>query len=331
MKIGEFFMFGYKPGDFESLKQFAKEHGLGGVILFERNLDSLEKTADEIKQMQEAAGNGLIVSIDQEGGPVNRAKQDFPLFPSPRYYGERNDIEGIRVMARTTSKHLRAIGINTNLVPVCDVLTNPDNILMQKRTYGDNPELVSECISALIDEYHKNGIICTAKHFPGLGSAEIDPHVDISMTEIDYREFEDIHWKPYEKAISQGLDFVMTTHLLAKSLDPDNMVTFSKKVISAFLRDRLGFEGVIITDDLNMGAVKGNVPPEDCALNALLAGHDMAMMCHDKKDQENAFKSVLDSYNDGRIDRDEFAAKLKRIKTLKDKLLNHAAFKKASV
>lgn len=324
-------MFGYKPGDFESLRDFAEEHGLGGVILFERNLNSHYSMSGEIKRLNQAAGGRLIVSIDQEGGPVNRAKQEFPLFPSPRYYGDRKDFDGVRTMARTTAKHLRALGINTNLVPVCDVLTNPDNVLMKKRSFGTTPEIVSECVLSLIDQYHKGGMLCCAKHFPGLGSARIDPHEDISLTEITYQEFEHIHWKPFEMAIGADVDLFMTTHITAKSLDPENIATFSKEVVSNILRSKLGFEGVIITDDLDMGAVSKNFPPEECAPAALKAGHDMILICHNKKDQETAFNSVLESYNNGQIDRDEIAARIKRVKKLKEKLTNHAPYKKASV
>jgi beta-N-acetylhexosaminidase len=331
MKIGELFMFGYMPGDFDFLRDFAQEHGLGGVILFERNLGSLDRISGEVERLKQAAGNQLIVSVDQEGGPVNRAKQDFPLFPSPRYYGDRADFDGIRTMARTTAKHLRALGINTNLVPVCDVLTNPDNILMRKRSFGENPEIVSKCILTLINEYHKGGVLCCAKHFPGLGSADIDPHKDISLTDIDHQEFEKTHWQPFKKAIAADVGMLMTTHIMANSLDPENMVTFSKEVVTNMLRGELGFKGVIITDDLNMGAISRNFSPEECGLESLRAGHDMILICHNKKDQETAFNSVLESYNNGRIDKDEIAAKVKRVKRLKEKLNKHAGFKKASV
>jgi beta-N-acetylhexosaminidase len=320
VRIGELFLFGYEPDNFRFLEVFARQNGLGGVIVFNRNCGSYNRLNDELQALTQAAGGKLLISVDQEGGEVVRLKENFPVFPSASFYSRNKDTESLRLSARTTSKYLRQLNINTNLVPVCDVLTNPDNILMRQRSFGADPGIVTEMMAILIDEYKRNGIVTCAKHFPGLGSSEIDPHMSVAVSHDNLSDFENIHWPPFQHAIKNGVDMIMTTHLLTKSLDCDNIATFSKIVVDDILRNKLGFNGVVVTDDLNMGAVAGDYSAGELALLALNAGHDLIMFCHHKNDQESAFKKVLDTYNSGKLDGDEIARKISRIQALKDKL-----------
>lgn len=320
MKIGELFLFGYEPERAGYLLDFARQNGLGGIILFQRNFDSLEALAEQIEAFKQAAGSNLIVCVDQEGGDVVRTESHTPVFPSPRYYGRANDTEGLIISARVTAGYLRRIGLNLNLTPVCDVLTNPCNELMLKRCFGENSAKVCKFVRLLIEEYHQNNIGCCAKHFPGLGSSEIDPHQKLAITENTRDDFEHIDWVPFKTAVESKVEMVMTTHLLARSLDPQYMATFSRIIVNDILRSQLGFEGVVVTDDLGMGAVAAEYSPGDRAANALQAGHDLIMFCHERKDQESAFKTVLDLYNKGELDRDEIAMKISRIRKLKEKL-----------
>jgi beta-N-acetylhexosaminidase len=320
VKIGELFLFGYGPDSAGFLLDFARQHGLGGIILFQHNFDAIESLAKQLEAFKQAAGSNLIVCVDQEGGEVVRTETHTPVFPSPRHYVRANDPEGLRISARITAGYLRQMGINLNLAPVCDVLTNPRNSLMLKRCFGEDSGTVSEYVGVLIEEYHRHKIGCCAKHFPGLGSSEIDPHKKLAITDISREDFETTDWPPFKQAVESEVEMVMTTHLLAKSLDPEYMATFSRIIATDYLRGRLGFEGVLVTDDLGMGAVTSDYSPAERAVNALRAGHDMLMFCHDRKDQDSAFKSVLDLYNNGELDRDEIAMKISRIHKLKEKL-----------
>jgi beta-N-acetylhexosaminidase len=320
VKIGELFLFGYGPDSAGFIMDFAQRNGLGGIILFQHNFDQIEILAEQIEEFKQAAGSNLIVCVDQEGGEVVRTETHTPAFPSPRHYARGNDPEGLKISASTTAKYLRQMGVNLNLTPVCDVLTNPRNSLMLKRCFGGESGIVSEYVGILIEEYHRHKIGCCAKHFPGLGSSEIDPHKKLAVTDISLEAFETTDWPPFKKAVGAEVEMIMTTHLLAKSLDPEHMATFSRIIATDYLRGKLGFEGVLVTDDLGMGAVTADYSPAESAVNALRAGHDMLMFCHDGKDQESAFKTVFDLYNNGELDRDEIAMKISRIRELKEKL-----------
>ncbi len=331
IKVGELFLLGYKPDEFDFLEKFARKFGLGGVVLFEKNFESKAILAEQIRILNEITENRLIVSVDQEGGPVNRVREAFPLFPSARYYGDRNDIPGLKAMAKTTSHHLRELGVNTNLVPVCDVLTNPRNTLMERRSFGTDAALVTKCAGELIQEYQHDGILCCAKHFPGLGSADIDPHENISTTDINAEEFTRIHWQPFARAIELKVDMIMTTHLLATELDSEHMATFSRKIVDKHLRNELGFGGVIITDDLSMGAVKNNFTAEESVCEALKAGHDMVMICHNHEDQDSALNYLLECYNKGQVEKEEMDRKISLVNKLKDKLKYNVALGKTAI
>jgi beta-N-acetylhexosaminidase len=330
IKIGELFMLGYEPGNFNFIEKWARQFGLGGVVLFEKNFESKTGLAEQLRILNEITENRLIVSVDQEGGPVNRIREEFPLFPSAKYYGDRKDLSGLKAMAKTTAHHLLALGVNTNLVPVCDVLTNRRNILMERRSFSSDADLVAQCVTELTREYQNNGIICCAKHFPGLGSADIDPHENISATVIELDEFRRVHWLPFAAAIELRIDMIMTTHLLSSELDSENMATFSRQILGGRLRDELGFKGVIVTDDLSMGAIKNNFSAEKSVYEALKAGHDMVMICHGRDDQNSALNYLQDCYNNGQLDRDEIEAKITSIGKLKDKLKYNVAIGKTA-
>ena len=320
MKLGELFLLGYKPDQVDFLSDFADQYGLGGVILFKHNFRSPENLAEEIRLLNKASGSNLIVCLDQEGGEVVRTENHIPLFPSPRYYAQRDDLEGLIISAQTTARYLRQLGVNLNLVPVCDVLTNPHSALLRRRSFGGNPNKVKAFAGAMIEEYHHRNIGCCCKHFPGLGSAEIDPHFKPAVTDISAEDFENTHWLPFKHCMELNVEMIMTTHLLARSLDPHNLATFSSKIVIDCLRNRLGFKGVVVTDDLGMGAISQDWTPADRALHSLQAGHDMLMFCHQKEEQEFAFNSLLELYNTGKIDMEEIKNKLQRIQNLKQRL-----------
>jgi len=319
VRLGELFLFGFEPDNPEFITSIARSYGLGGVIIFERNLIALDKYEQSLHALRKAAGNGLLVAVDQEGGAVNRLQAVAPIFPSPRYYGERKNPDDFRINLQTTARHLKRLQINLNLVPICDVLTNPRNMLMRTRCFGDDPELVSRLAGFQIDQYHAQGIACCAKHFPGLGSAEIDPHRAVAVSEARREQFEAVHWPPFTRAINLGVEMIMTTHLLAGDLDADCLATYSRRIVSEILRRRLRFEGIIITDDLGMGALSDEAPAER-ARRALQAGHDMLMFCHNPADQESAFKAVLALADSGQLEQSVLEGKIARVLKLKQRL-----------
>ncbi len=271
---------------------------LAGIILFSRNYESREQLRRLTQDVRIAAPTALI-AVDQEGGRVVRFDGDFPAFPSPNHFAQKNDPGGFLNAVSVTSRALRADGVNLNLVPVCDLAPETTDHVMHSRSYSAEPGEVSEVVAGQIHRLHLGGVLSCAKHFPGLASATGDPHFVVSATQQPLAAFRERDWQPFRAAIGAGTDLIMTTHLRAPALDPANIATFSEKIVSGILRSELGFAGPIISDDLQMlGALEG-INQVEAGARALRAGHDLILFAnlhHDLTDvlQEIAARAATD-------------------------------------
>lgn len=315
LPIGELFLIGFENDRIGLVEEFYRSFDLGGVIIFARNVESpslLKKLIDEIKSR--TAGD-LIVAVDQEGGEVNRLTgSEFPVFASPAHYGERQDLEGAIHAARVTSRELIKLGINMNLSPVADVLTNRENALMERRCFSGDMQEVSEFTAGVISAQSEAGVASCAKHFPGLGDVSADPHSEIAVCDRPFEFVRDSMLPPFTAAIRAGVQAVMTTHMLVPSVDPTNIATFSPRICTEILRGSLCFGGVIISDDLNMGAVKD---AKRAVSRAIAAGHDMALLCHSADDQTNCAAALWDHIQAGDIPRSDIVSRIGRVRNLK--------------
>ncbi len=252
----------------------ALTQGLGGIILFARNYrDRAQLTAltESICRDRQDA----IIAVDQEGGRVTRFAGDFPAFPAPGYFGTRSDLAGLLNTTRVTAQHLRQCGINCNLVPVCDLQPTQRGHVVYDRSYSSDPHECAEAVAAQVSILREFNLLSCAKHFPGLASATGDPHLLISRSERKLSEFRQRDFTVFASAISARCDLVMPTHLLAPDLDSDNIATFSRKLITEELRGNLHFDGLVISDDLQMlGALEGT-DPAGAAIKSLSAGCDL--------------------------------------------------------
>ncbi len=263
-----------------------QERHLGGIILFdydsalkspERNVQSPSQVAQLIASLQDAAQSPLLIGIDQEGGRVNRLKERFGFPPtvSAQYLGELNNLEQTRRYAASTAQTLSLLGININFAPVVDLNVNADCpvIGQVERSFSANPDVVTAHARCWIQEHHAWHIACALKHFPGHGSATKDTHLDF----VDVTE----NWSPdellpYRQLIDEGLcDMVMTSHIFHAGLDPKWPATLSHPVLHDLLRVELGYDGVIISDDLQMKAVSAQYSLETIIRQALHAGVDL--------------------------------------------------------
>ncbi len=263
---------------------------LGGVLLFDvdqptggvRNVVSPNQVAALTAGLQEAANGELIVGIDQEGGRVARLdeRHGFPATRSAAELGRIGDPEVTREAARQLAETLRAAGVNLNLAPVADLDLNPDNpaIGALDRSFGADPAAVVSHVEAFIGAHRDVGVETALKHFPGQGSATADTHagfVDVSET------WTRTELEPFARVIERGAArAIMTAHIFAAHLDPDVSATLSPSVIGELLRDELGFDGVVISDDLQMGAIREQYGYEDALLRALLAGVDLVLIAN---------------------------------------------------
>ncbi|MEW6265292.1 MAG: beta-N-acetylhexosaminidase [Thermodesulfobacteriota bacterium] len=256
----------------------------GGIILFKRNVGGGPKqTAGLIAACQDLArsefGRPLLVAVDQEGGPVTRLGPPFTQLPSQRRMARTMSRDQVRALAETSGRELAAIGVNLNLTPVLDLAAESASSFMSERSFGDDPGLASTLGLALIDGHAAQGVLTCAKHFPGLGSARLDPHHDLPTLELPAVRLAEHDFVPFRQAINHGVAAVMTTHVLVPALDPAGPATFSRIIATDILRDRLGFQGLILTDDLEMGAVVKHYRPGPAAVLAARAGHDLLLVC----------------------------------------------------
>ena len=317
LRIGELFILGFENSRLEILDAFHDKFGLGGVILFARNAESLQSLKIIIQDIKARTSDDLIVAVDQEGGSVCRITgADFPTFPSPAYYSGNNDLRGATHAARVTSEHLLDIGVNMNLCPVADVLTNPDNLLMKSRCFSGDIHRVCEFVRSVVRVQNRSGVASCVKHFPGLGNSAIDPHVKLAMSYRSHDFYSEYMFPPFKAAFDESCPAVMTTHIKATLLDPENPATFSGSIISDILRSELGFDGVIITDDLDMGAVESI---EDAVPRAISAGHDMVLICHSLDRQLSCAKALQRRIAEDDVLSSQVAASIERVRRLKEK------------
>lgn len=322
-----------KPGD--PFWADLKELHLGGVILFDydvasrspvRNIESADQVRKLTSALQAASSIPLFIAIDQEGGKIARlqTKHGFPAFPSQAELGRLDDEATTRANARTMAQLLRTLGINVNFAPVLDLAVNPDNPVIAKleRSYGADPKLVARHAQWTIEELHRAGIFTAVKHFPGHGSSREDSHLGLPDVTAVWSPLE---LQPFGALIGKGLpDMVMTAHLYNKNWDKDSPATLSKTVITGMLRRSLGFDGVVVSDDLQMGAIAQTVGLEEAIRQAIYAGVDILLfgnnLNHDPQIARKATQIIKNLVARGDISPDRLHQSFQRIQQLKKRV-----------
>lgn len=334
-KVGQLFLvFFTGPGLSPALKEMINEYHVGGILLFNisDNIRSLSQVAQLINEAQneavsprtepgrsDGAGVPLFIAIDQEGGPIVRLTQGATVFPSNMAIGATRSTENARLMAQVTATELKALGINMNLAPVMDVNNNPDNPIIGVRSFGSSPEQVAELGTAMIETYKANGIIATAKHFPGHGDTAVDSHVGLPVIPHTTAHLESVELVPFQTAIDGGVDAIMTAHLLVPALEPTAGVpaTLSPRILQDLLRGRMGFQGLIVTDSLGMGALDQTYGVTEAARLAFQAGADLlafgADPGHTPAEQRPAYQRILTLVQSGVIPQSRLDESVRRI------------------
>ncbi len=307
MPYGSFLTCGFEglsvPRDFA---RFLREEKPGGVILFSRNYESPAQLKALCIELKSLSDSSPLIMVDQEGGPVVRFREGFPELPPARSFGEKRDFAGLSSAYRRTAEALRQTGVDMNLAPVVDVITDPRNEYLMPRTFGDDPFLVSQMAAAAIEALHAGGVLTCAKHFVALGDSAKDPHQLLPQSNASKEKLEVVFFPSLRAAVEAGVDCVMSTHIRVPALDEAEPVGFSRTALS-LLRVFLGFEGAILSDDLEMGAVADNWGVPEAAVLALLAGNDMALVCHSLERQKLALEKIAKEAEKN----DDFARQLK--------------------
>jgi beta-N-acetylhexosaminidase len=296
----------------------AKEH-VGGMILVNVAEGQVVSKADPVQavgfinRMQRLAKVPLIVAGDFERGASMRLTSTT-IFPHAMAFGAARDPDAARLEGEITAKEARAMGFQWLFFPDADVNNNPDNPIINIRSYGEDPALVSQMVSAFIEGAHsdpKNLVLVTAKHFPGHGDTSTDTHLNLATVTADRGRLESMEWTPFRAAIKSGVDSIMTAHIAVPALDdPGLPATLSPKILTGILRDELSFSGLIVTDALDMGGIARGFTVGDASVRAIEAGADVLLM---PTDPRQAIDSVVDAVKSGRITTERIDASVLRI------------------
>lgn len=289
--------------------------GLGGIILFSRNLPDPDAVAALIRSAQAAAGRRpLVVCLDQEGGRVKRLGPPLIQLPPARILGATGDRELLRAAGRQLGRELSAIGFSLNLAPVLDVDTRPENPVIGDRSFAREPQQAAQRAVAFGRGLLLGGIACCGKHFPGHGDTRQDSHFELPALEADRHRLETVELVPFAAAIRARFPALMLGHLLVPALDPERPTSLSP--VAYRLARQMGHAGALLTDDLEMGAVARSPGVVPAALEALRCGADGAVICHHPELVEEAIERATGELVDGIAPERTFAASARRLAAL---------------
>ncbi|MFO7666055.1 MAG: beta-N-acetylhexosaminidase [Desulfobacterales bacterium] len=291
---------------------------VGGIILFAGNIKTPGQVKNLCKSAQDYARScgqpPLIIAIDQEGGQVARLKEPFTQFPgNPAMKGE----EDASVFAAITASELLGVGINMDMAPVMDVAPKGVESVVSGRVFGSDPHRVSKMGVVVIEGLQAKKIMAVAKHFPGIGRTVLDSHLDLPMLEAGLSNLESFDLIPFQTAIRHDVAGIMLSHIVYTGIDDRWPASLSEKIAKNLLRNSMGYDGIVMTDDLDMGAVKNHFEIGTSVRQILSAGIDMMLICHEGPDIELAFEEVLKNMRDSirlRVDAEKSVRRIMRVK-----------------
>jgi len=291
----------------------------GCVVLFRRNFVDADRVG-ELTDALHALASQPLVAIDQEGGRVARLTQPFTKLPAAARIGATGDPQLAYRTGRALARELRCAGVDIDFAPVLDIHSNPRNEVIGDRAFGRTPEVVAEMAIALQRGLLDGGIIPCGKHFPGHGDTIEDSHFALPSCARSRAELEARELRPFRAAITAGLPMIMTAHVVYPALDSSAPATLSPRLVQELLRDELGFEGVIATDDMDMRAVVDGYEPGEAAVLALAAGCDLVLVCQSLATAAQARDAIVAALVAGRLPEsrmEEAVARMDHLRTLR--------------
>lgn len=273
----------------------------GGLVLFPRNTAGPAETAALLAELRDRAPGELLLGIDQEGGRVSRLTWPGMVFPGNMAAGRHGTPDATREIAGILARQLRALGFDTGFAPVLDVNNNPANPVIGVRSFSSDPHVAAAHGAAAVRGAAAEGLLPVGKHFPGHGDTSVDSHHDLPVQPASLERLGALELVSFRAAIDAGLPAMMTTHILFPALDPEWPATLSHPILTGLLRERMGFDGLVVTDCLEMAGVAGRWSPEERAVRAVLAGADMLLVCHTRETQGRMHRALCDAIRDGAI------------------------------
>ncbi len=292
--------------------------GAAGVVLFARNFVDRAQVRALTDEVRRAAGpRPVIVAVDHEGGRVQRFRgPGFTDLPPARLAGTAGDPSVVRGIAETAARELRAVGVTMDFAPVLDVDSNPANPVIADRSFSRDPEVVSRLGAAFIRGLQETGVAACGKHFPGHGDTALDSHHDLPRLAHPRKRLDAVELPPFRAAIAAGVAAIMTAHVVFDALDPGVPATMSRAAVDGLLRRELGFEGVIISDDLDMKAIADRFEVGAAAVRAIDAGCDLLLCCRNAAHRDRAIEALAEAIATRAIDPSRSGESLDRVAAL---------------
>jgi beta-N-acetylhexosaminidase len=309
---------GYKIDD--GAKQMIQELYVGGFILFGKNIESTEQLLELNNSLKSANAVNkipLFISVDEEGGRVTRIPNTIINLPTNKDIGKLNNEEFSYEIGMLLAEKVKAFGFNMNFAPVLDINSNPKNPVIGDRAFGSKPEVVRDMGVQTMTGISFGGVIPVVKHFPGHGDTAVDSHVGLPSVETDLERLNSFELIPFEAAINKGAECVMVAHILLPKIDAENPASLSTATITDILRKQLNFDGVVITDDVTMGAIMKNYDLAAAAVQAVKAGNDIVLVAHKYENALTTMKSLKEAVQAGEITEQRIDQSVYRILKLK--------------
>lgn len=322
-KLGQMLIVGLEGYELsDSAKTMMEDYHVGGFILFGSNIkdaDQLLKYINDLKSYHKGKGVPLFISVDEEGGRISRIPKAIKNLPAGKAIGAIDNEEYSYEAGRLLGQKVGAFGFNMDFAPVLDINSNPKNPVIGDRSFGAKAEVVSRLGVQTMKGIQSENIIPVVKHFPGHGDTSVDSHIGLPSVENDLNRLESFELIPFREAIRNDADCVMVAHILLPKIDADNPSTMSQIIITEILRQQLSFKGVVITDDMTMGAITKNYEIGEAAVKAVKAGVDIVLVAHEGKNAKAVFDALMTAQKEGRLSEQRIEESVYRILSLKEK------------
>lgn len=317
--LGQKLVFGFHGTTLSpEFRKLIREYKIGNVILFLRNVESagqLRALCDEIQTLiRSETGYPAFIIIDQEGGMVTRLPKDAVNVPGAMALAATGSPDNARMASEITIRQLRGVGANFNMAPVLDVNSNPANPVIGVRSFGDQAEMAADFGCAAIAPYHDSGVLCCAKHFPGHGDTAVDSHLGLPRVDKTEEELEQLELIPFRRAIEAGVPAIMMSHVLFPNIEDKQLpCTMSRRMVTGLLKQKLGFRGLILTDCMEMGAVRDHFGTPEGVVASIQAGVDLAEISSTFELELGAARAVNEAAERGELDLAEIRESVEKI------------------
>lgn len=324
-KIGQLVVSGFYGTTLdENILKLIKEDKISGVILFNRNVKDSSTLLSLNNSLKESNKNNklpLFISVDEEGGLVTRMPKDIKRLPTNKYIGSLNNKDLSYKVGEILGEQLSYFGFNMNFAPVLDINSNPNNPVIGDRSFGNNKDTVASLGTSTMKGIQSKNIISVVKHFPGHGDTSVDSHINLPVVNYDINRLKSFEFVPFKTAIQNGADAVMVGHILLPKIDSKYPSSMSYEIVTNILRKDLGFNGLVVSDDMTMGAITEKYSIEEASIKSINAGVDLLLVCQKYENTENVLKALKEAALNGTISKERLDNALYNIISIKKKYL----------